>query len=116
MDTSNSTKKVPQDCSLGIKDLSLCNRIFHMFDDKTRIACLSDLVFCFIWDMEPYCRGWLSGLKSAIMASLQAIQNRLAKIPEAHNLQRINPFFQLIVMLQLNRKIYLDDIKSFFVF
>lgn len=114
MDTSNSTKKVPQDCSLGIKDLSLCNRIFHMFDDKTRIACLSDLVFFFIWDMEPYCRGWLSGLKSAIMASLQAIQNRLAKIPEAHNLQRINPFFQLIVMLQLNRKIYLDDINVVF--
>ena len=48
------------------------------------------------------------------MASLQAIQNRLAKIPEAHNLQRINPFFQLIVMLQLNRKIYLDDINVVF--
>ena len=46
MDTSNSTKKVPQDSSRGIKVLSLCNRIFHMFDDKTRIACLSDLVFC----------------------------------------------------------------------
>ena len=63
--------------------------------------------------MEPYCRGRLSGLKSAIMASLQAIQNRLAKIQEAHNLQRINPFFQLIVMLQLNRKIYLEDINVF---
>ena len=46
MGTSNSTKKVPQDSSLGIKVLSLCNRIFHMFDDKTRIACLSNLVYC----------------------------------------------------------------------
>ena len=109
-------KKVPQDSSRGIKVLSLCNRIFHMFDDKTRILGLSQWssFLCSIWDMEPYCRGRLSGLKSAIMASLQlAIQNRLAKIQEAHNLQRINPFFQLIVMLQLNRKIYLEDIHVF---
>ena len=43
MDTSNSPKKVPQDSSRGIEVLSLCN---FMFDDKTRIACLSGVVFC----------------------------------------------------------------------
>ena len=82
MDTPNSTKRVPQDSSRGIKVLSLRNRIFDMFDDKTRIACLSGLV--------PLLR--LGHGAIYIVGSLQTIQNRFAKIQEAQNLHQINRF------------------------
>ena len=59
MDTPNSTKRVPQDSSRGIKVLSLRNRIFHMFDDKTRMLRLGHGAI------------YISG-------SLQVIQNRFA--------------------------------------